>query len=528
MKATKRVSATLLFVIAMFASLFTATVPAHASSAYDGYLQVASTLEVYTNSPTNTTIMDISSTWWRDYKQSYAKRVAQGIGWPTNFATTFESYVANGGSYGVIITDNTAGRLITIAATDDPHATCAFSGPLSTDSYRCTVHAGYGLVKSEYFTHYSYGGNGCIFQSQSRCSTNGMNIYTAPTVTAASGSSYRALSLPNNGTTKAFIMNFDHTYPSGYAGAIMPSTKHTTADYVAMGDSFSSGEGNPSFEPGSNVMGINACHRSLNYAYPRVITSDVSLGLSNISFVACSGATTDDLLNGGPVEAAQIDALSSSTDAVTLTIGGNDMGFVEVLTACSNQFAGNNGWGCSADTTLNNDLDDRLDALAGTAATTVYEPNGDEIHSILEVIETIATEAPNASIYIAGYPSLFGPSSTYYDENEDAPGDAVCVADVGVNFSYEDAQWINGRGTSLNTVISDAVTDAQNESIDVTYVSPSIFNGHALCDSDTSYLYGVVLDSAIPNPLVLNPGSMHPTATGAGIGYGTAFQYAMS
>lgn len=535
MKISKRVGIGLLTTSVVTVSLLGLASPASATSDYDDLLTVTPQLYVYTDGATKSQTMDISGIWWEEFKQSYALRLQQNIGWPTNFVSTFESYVSSGGSWGVWETETEHGVVITLAATDDPEATCSFGGSIETGYYACWADPGYGYVKAEYFTHASYGGNGCYGGGGNRCSDNGLNVYSAPTVQApgAYGAYVAVLSNSNAANQKVFMMNFINEYPIGYAGVMLPTLKRTTgADYVAMGDSYSSGEGNSPYEAHSDMDGLNECHRSISYSYSYPISHDATLGLEDVLFVACSGATTNSILNGsthggGWGEGAQVDALTAATDAVTLTIGGNDLGFKEVIDEyCSNQLGGNNGWGCNTNTSLNAVLVERIDALYGEAAGTVMAPSGEEIHSILEVLEEIHTRAPNAAIYIAGYPKLFGSSSSYYTADASAPGGSYCTTGTGVSFSYSDAQWMNGLADTINGVISDAVDSAQTEGVDVTYVSPGGFNGNGFCDSGTPYLYEVMIENL--SPLLVNPGSLHPTTTGAVIGYGVAFQYAMS
>ena len=118
-------------------------------------------------------------------------------------------------------------------------------------------------------------------------------------------------------------------------------------DYVALGDSYSSGEGVPPFDPGTDTR-ENKCHRSA-HAYSRRL--QLPRYQFRRRFFACSGAVTDNVgrldapsgqLRGTvqhPSEAAvQLGRLSptvwSDTDMVTLTIGGNDARFGPVLTQC--------------------------------------------------------------------------------------------------------------------------------------------------------------------------------------------------
>jgi lysophospholipase L1-like esterase len=98
--------------------------------------------------------------------------------------------------------------------------------------------------------------------------------------------------------------------------------------YVAMGSSFAAGPGLPSRVPGSPRR---AGRSTGNYAH--LVARALSLDLRDVTF---SGATTGDIL--GPSAAgqpAQLDAVTADTTLVTVTAGGNDVGFVPRLTLAS-------------------------------------------------------------------------------------------------------------------------------------------------------------------------------------------------
>ena len=129
------------------------------------------------------------------------------------------------------------------------------------------------------------------------------------------------------------------------------------ATYVALGDSYSAGEGNPGKAPtpwldrlGSPTTLDNGCDRSA-VAYPVAVTkwlkSQNGLPSMSLRFLACSGATTEDLWDSG-AHAAGFEAASatepqqlldtgdlSAARIVTVTIGGNDLGFANILYECS-------------------------------------------------------------------------------------------------------------------------------------------------------------------------------------------------
>ena len=99
------------------------------------------------------------------------------------------------------------------------------------------------------------------------------------------------------------------------------------ATYVAMGSSYASG-------PGITVSAdtpANRCQRSAdNYAHQ--LARKRGLHLVDVS---CGGATTAHILGRWGELAPQIDAVTADTRLVTVTIGGNDVGFVSGLMAGS-------------------------------------------------------------------------------------------------------------------------------------------------------------------------------------------------
>jgi PKD domain/Bacterial Ig domain/Carboxypeptidase regulatory-like domain len=111
--------------------------------------------------------------------------------------------------------------------------------------------------------------------------------------------------------------------------------------YVALGDSFSSGEGNPPFEDGTDVEGEDTCHRS-SVAYPHLLAQGLPDSWAPMIFRACSGAKIEDVLHGdqggfhfkGEDEGPQIKYLDHGVQLVTLSIGGNNAHFKEILEQC--------------------------------------------------------------------------------------------------------------------------------------------------------------------------------------------------
>lgn len=117
--------------------------------------------------------------------------------------------------------------------------------------------------------------------------------------------------------------------PHGAAGRLPVGAR-----YVAMGSSFAAGPGVT--RPADNRD--PRCTRS-NDNYAHQVARSLQLELIDVS---CGGATTSHVLNGWNELPPQIDALNADTQLVTVTIGGNDVGYVSGL------FAGSCRGGASA------------------------------------------------------------------------------------------------------------------------------------------------------------------------------------
>lgn len=102
-------------------------------------------------------------------------------------------------------------------------------------------------------------------------------------------------------------------------------------DYVALGDSYSSGEGTFTYDTHSEAQ---KCHRG-PLAWTRLVEQHVEV-IPRIEHKACTGAKALDLLNVYKDNAPQVVASSPNdgVELVTVTIGGNDVGFGGILRDC--------------------------------------------------------------------------------------------------------------------------------------------------------------------------------------------------
>ncbi|MEV5753619.1 SGNH/GDSL hydrolase family protein [Actinoallomurus sp. NPDC052308] len=209
--------------------------------------------------------------------------------------------------------------------------------------------------------------------------------------------------------------------------AAAASASAATVNYVALGDSYSSGTGTGSYDLDS------ACQRS-SRAYPAKWAAAHSP--ASFTFAACSGAKTGDVLNN------QLSALSSSTSLVSITIGGNDAGFSSVMQTC---VLSSDSSCVSAVNTAKNFADTQLPGLLGN------------------VYSAIKSKAPNARVVVLDYPHLY------------ITNDSGCIG-----MSHTKHVALNSAADELDTVTSQAATKAGFTFADVR----GQFSGHELCSGD--------------------------------------------
>ncbi|MET7441221.1 SGNH/GDSL hydrolase family protein [Streptomyces sp. NPDC004082] len=239
-------------------------------------------------------------------------------------------------------------------------------------------------------------------------------------------------------------------------GAATAQASQTAAatGYVALGDSYSSGVG-----AGSYISSSGDCKRSTK-AYPYLWAASHSP--SSFDFTACSGARTGDVL------ANQLSPLNAGTGLVSISIGGNDAGFSDVMTTCV--------------------LQSESSCLSRIATARAY------VDSTLpgkldSVYSAITSRAPSAHVVVLGYPRFYQLSGS-------------CIA----GLSETERSAINGAADYLDSAIAKRAAAHGFTFGDVR----TTFTGHEIC-SGSAWLHSVNW---------LNIGeSYHPTAAGHSGGY---------
>ncbi|MFD5881130.1 SGNH/GDSL hydrolase family protein [Streptomyces yangpuensis] len=237
-------------------------------------------------------------------------------------------------------------------------------------------------------------------------------------------------------------------------GAGQAAAAQADFGYVALGDSYSSGLG------AGNYDGTSGNCKRTTRAYPALWAAAHSP--QTFAFTACSGARTGDVLSG------QLGPLNSGTDLVSITIGGNDAGFSDVMTTCVLQSESTcvsrvNQAKAYVDSTLPAQLD--------------------------QVYNAIDSRAPAARVVVLGYPRFYKLNGT-------------CTA----GLTEDERAAINGAADHLNAAIAKR---AANHGFAFASVAGT-FTGHEIC-SGSPWLHSV-------NWLNI-PESYHPTAAGQSGGY---------
>lgn len=233
----------------------------------------------------------------------------------------------------------------------------------------------------------------------------------------------------------------------------------SSVNYVALGDSYSSGVGTGNY--------LNDCDQS-TAAYPELYAN--AAGVNSFSFAACTGATAPD------IEGSQMGGLNSGTTLVSVTDGGNDVGFSDIMETCV----------LSSDSSCQSAVADAVSKAQNT------------LPGVLDnLYNDIRSDAPNAHVVVIGYPE-------FYD-----------LAQTGcIGLSQADHVALNNAADTLDSVIAGEVGKFSGFSFaDVR----GGFQGHELCDS-SEWLHSLTW------PIT---DSYHPTAEGHSGAYLPAFESAL-
>jgi GDSL-like Lipase/Acylhydrolase family len=252
------------------------------------------------------------------------------------------------------------------------------------------------------------------------------------------------------------------------AFAIAPASAAASQSYVALGDSYTSA---PGVLPIASGAPLECGQSAINY--PHLAAQALGMSLHDVS---CGGATVGNMTRAQYFnQPPQFNALSASTNVVTLGIGGNDNNtFITAVAGCGALDAGdaaNIGAPCQS-------------AFGNYFANNIAA-DGPNISAAIDRIHTIS---PDAKVFVVGYPDILPQSGNCYPQMPLTTGDVA---------------YLNGVEQDLNNMLS-SEAGSHNATFVDTYTA-SI--GHDACKPE-----GVRwIEPPVPGTDAI---SVHPNAAG--------------
>lgn len=273
--------------------------------------------------------------------------------------------------------------------------------------------------------------------------------------------------------------------------------------YVALGDSYASGEGIPPYLQGPQD---NLCHRSTGSWPGMVSLPDSTVSLSQrrdaeFQFLACSGARIVNLdttpqpkqmwSGGRPEIPLQLDLLKRDANLVTLSIGGNDLGFAPIVTHCFTALVCQDHGFITTASGTHVSLDDwtaiRL-ALIGNELTGTYQA----------IRSRVSTDT---AVVVTTYPRLV------------SDWDRAHAACSPLLLSGDERRWLRRQVDTFAEIVHDRARRAGAD-VHVADVRND-FEGHNFCDSDSVIIGPTLWRLTEVGFSPLSAASFHPNSRGA-------------
>lgn len=263
--------------------------------------------------------------------------------------------------------------------------------------------------------------------------------------------------------------------------ALIAASPASAAGVLALGDSYSSGQGAGAYDR-ATTGGGNTCWRS-GRAWPQRLAQ--RLGLTALPSLACDGARTPEVVTSdkrrNQVErrVSQLSRIAGSPEIVTITIGGNDVGFASVLRHC---------------------------VAERNCVKRYARPTGDLLLADIRNLErelpgvyrAIQAAAPTARVVVVGYPRLFPRAIPRSEVGNCAAWNRISSAEV---------RYLNARTGSLNEAIRRAAVGGNVGFVDVA----EAFDGRELRCTGGGFVNRLRLRAGVPP---YQRSSFHPTAAG--------------
>jgi hypothetical protein len=316
------------------------------------------------------------------------------------------------------------------------------------------------------------------------------------------------------------LLSFDASSKDPKAGGtyeVAPTAGiRSLIDYLGLGDSYSSGQGAFDYLSGS-ASADNQCHLSAN-SYPLLITHDLFTSVGGHS-VACSGAVLHDIANTTDSYKGQVRGVANWRDlslsqpallasimanylpgyvaqqrfvgqyqpaTITIGVGGNNMGFGNILERCIEPKTSLRPVANTCFATY----EDRQELL------TLVHKTG---KSLQDVYRQLLRQDPGVNLYVVGYPQI-------------SVDNGNCA--LNVHFNTSELEFVDELVDQINSVIAGAATAAGAHYVDISQA----LAGHRMCETSRSNVAvnGLTAgnDNGIGDFNFLGNESYHPNALG--------------
>ena len=291
---------------------------------------------------------------------------------------------------------------------------------------------------------------------------------------------------------------------SGTSSAHAATTGKTAGlAYVALGDSYASGYG---LDPQTGLP-VPGCGQS-SQDYPHQVAAALGLVLTDVT---CSSAVIADLTGaqatGNGTAAPQDSALTADTRVVTLTIGGNDLGFESITAYC---------------VALSPDGPLLMHPSESSCHSHFTEPGPDNLQERLAAtgspacaatLTDIRRKAPHAAVFVIGYPAIAPnpantPASGCFRSSLGIP-----LPTDGYPFTTTDVPFLLQTEQELDTALRTDTLAAGYTFVPTLQATLA----HTPCAASTEpagtpWMNGLSLASFLPPSL--QPGALHPDQAG--------------
>lgn len=233
----------------------------------------------------------------------------------------------------------------------------------------------------------------------------------------------------------------------GVADPTAAPAKEQVSSYVALGDSFTAGPLIP-----NQLDDPVGCFRS-DHNYPHLVAA--ALRVAEFRDASCAGAGTDDMksaqnVNPGPDNPPQLDRLDAGTQVVTIGVGGNDIGFTEIIENCAT--ADRSGTPCQ-----DHYVDDGGDEISERITATAPK--------IDDVLVGIRSRSQDARVFVVNYLSILPETGS------------GCWPQVP--FADADVPYLRAKQHELNAMLAEEA--AANDAALIDAFAASI--GHDACQA---------------------------------------------